>query len=101
MRGWHLAVALTTRARVAIAQGEPEQADRDAHDALACAADVEAHLGVPDICRVPRHAGRRTPTVTAKRRDYSARREALRQRMGAVRFKIYDAELRSLGRGAS
>ena len=26
--------ALTTRARVAIAQGEPEQAERDAHDAL-------------------------------------------------------------------
>ena len=33
--GWHLSQALTTRARVAIAQGEPEQAERDAHDALA------------------------------------------------------------------
>lgn len=31
--------ALTTRARVAIAQGEPDEAERDAHDALAGAAD--------------------------------------------------------------
>src|ERR1700731_171552 len=30
-------------------QGEPEQAERDAHDALGCAADVEAHLFIPDI----------------------------------------------------
>ena len=42
-------MALTARARVAIAQGEPEQAERDAHDALARAAEVEAYLGVPDI----------------------------------------------------
>ena len=34
--GWSvLVLALTVRARVAIAQGEPEQAERDAHDALA------------------------------------------------------------------
>ena len=38
--GWHLTLALTTRACIALAQGEPEQAERDAHDALACAADV-------------------------------------------------------------
>ena len=34
---------------MAIAQGEPEQAERDAHDALAVAAEVEAYLGIPDI----------------------------------------------------
>ena len=47
--GWRLARALTTRARIAIAKGEPEQAERDAHRALACAAEHEAHLAVPDI----------------------------------------------------
>ena len=47
--GWYSMWALTTRARVAIAQGEPEQAERDAHDALACAAEVEAYLGISDI----------------------------------------------------
>ena len=34
MMGWHRAKALTTRAHVAIAQGEMEQAECDAHDAL-------------------------------------------------------------------
>ena len=47
--GYYLSVALLTRARVAIAQGEPEQGERDAHDALACAAEVEAYLPIPDI----------------------------------------------------
>ena len=30
--GWYRVLALTTRARVAIAQGETEQAERDAHE---------------------------------------------------------------------
>ena len=40
--------ALWTRAGVAIAEGEPDQAERDAHDALAIAAE-QAYLFVPDI----------------------------------------------------
>ena len=47
--GWHQARALTTRARTAIAKGDPDQAERDAHKALACAAEYKAHLAVPDI----------------------------------------------------
>ena len=47
--GWHQARALTTRARTAIAKGEPDQAERDAHKALACAAEYKAYLAVPDI----------------------------------------------------
>ena len=43
--GWHLSQALTTRARVAIALGEPAQAERDAHDALSSAADMKAYAG--------------------------------------------------------
>ena len=35
--GYYLTAALTVRARVAIAQGKPDQAESDAHDALACA----------------------------------------------------------------
>ena len=31
------------------------------------------------------------PAVTAKRRGSSARHDAIRQRMGVVRFKVYDA----------
>jgi len=87
--GWHLMVTLTTRARVAIAQGEPDQAERDAHDALAIAAEIEAHLGVPDILEclavVVGHAGSHREAA----RLFGAA-EAIRERMGAVRFKIWD-----------
>jgi hypothetical protein len=40
---------LSTRARVAIAQGDPERGERDAHDALARAAEVGACLLIPDV----------------------------------------------------
>jgi len=88
--GWYLAWALTSRARVAIAQGEQEQGERDAHDALACAADVEAYLHIPDILEC----------LAALAGDAGSHREAarlfgtahgIRQRMGAVRFKVWDA----------
>jgi len=44
-----LSRALTTRARVAIAQGELEQAKRAAHDALIRGAGMGANVGVPDV----------------------------------------------------
>ena len=66
-------MALTTRARVAIAQGEPEQAERDAHDALAIAASTRACTWHSRHPRVPRRHSPVTPAVTAKRRDFSAR----------------------------
>lgn len=50
--GWNLAVALTTRARIAIAESDSEQAERDAHDALACTEGVGARLGIPDILEI-------------------------------------------------
>ena len=83
-------MALTTRARVAIAQGEPEQAERDAHDALTMAASLQAYLGISDILEC----------LAALAGDAGSHREAarlfgaahgIRQRMGEVRFKIYDA----------
>jgi hypothetical protein len=46
--GWHRSAALTTRALVAVAERTPEQAERDAHDALAIAAGLRAYLGVAD-----------------------------------------------------
>ena len=88
--GAALSYALTARARVAIAQGEPDQAERDAYDALARAAEVEAHLFIPDILEC----------LAGLAGDAGSHREAarlfgaahvIRQRMGAVRFKVYDA----------
>ena len=69
--GFWLSQALTTRARVAIAQGEPDQAEHDAHDALARAGEVEAYLFIPDILSAsPGWPAR--PAVTAKPRGFSA-----------------------------
>jgi predicted ATPase/class 3 adenylate cyclase/DNA-binding CsgD family transcriptional regulator len=88
--GYYLTAALTVRARVAIAQGEPDQAESDAHDALACAADVEAHLRTPDTLEcVGTLAGEAGSHREAARLFGAA--HAIRQRMGAVRFKVYDA----------
>jgi predicted ATPase/DNA-binding CsgD family transcriptional regulator len=88
--GWYSAMALTTRARVAIAQGEPEQAEHDAHDALARAAEVEAYLFIPDILEF---LG--TLAVDAGSHREAARlfgaAHGIRQRTGAVRFKVWDA----------
>jgi DNA-binding CsgD family transcriptional regulator len=83
-------VALTTRARVAIAQGEPGQAERDAHEALALAASTRAYLGAPDtfecLAALAVDAGSHREAV----RLFGAA-DAMRQHIGQVRFKIFDA----------
>jgi DNA-binding CsgD family transcriptional regulator len=88
--GTSLSYALTARARVAIAQGEPDQAERDAHDALARAAEVEAYLFIPDILECLAALAGVAGSHREAARLFGAA-EAIRQRMGAVRFKIYDA----------
>jgi predicted ATPase/class 3 adenylate cyclase/DNA-binding CsgD family transcriptional regulator len=90
MTGWWLAWALCTRGRVAIAAGEPEQAGRDARDALACAAEVEAYLFVPDILECLAALAGQDDSHREAARLFGAA-ESIRQGMGAVRFKIYDA----------
>ncbi|MGO9036213.1 helix-turn-helix transcriptional regulator [Mycobacterium sp.] len=85
-----LSEALMVRARVAIAQGEPDQAERDAHDALARAAEVEAYLFIPDILEcLGTLVGEAVGHREAARLFGAA--EAIRLRIGAVRFKVYDA----------
>ncbi|MDT5098702.1 MAG: hypothetical protein QOC76_2439, partial [Mycobacterium sp.] len=87
--GLHLSLALTTRAGVAIAQGETEPADRDAHEAVATAARAGAYAGVPDAleCLALLAVGAGSQCEAA--RLYGAA-ESGRQRMGMVRFKIFD-----------
>jgi DNA-binding CsgD family transcriptional regulator len=93
--GWWLAWALSTRARVAIAAGEPEQAERDAQDALACAAEVEAYLLIPDILECLAALAGKDDSHREATRLFAAA-ERIRQRIGAVRFKIYDADYQAL-----
>lgn len=87
--GCHLATALSSRARVAKAQGQPEQAERDAREALAMAAEADAHLITADalecLAGLVADAGSHREAV----RLYGAA-EAVRKDTGAVRFKIYD-----------
>jgi DNA-binding CsgD family transcriptional regulator len=81
---------LTTRARVAIAQDDPAQAERDTHDALAGAADVEADLLIPDILECLGTLAGQADSHREAARLFGAA-ETIRRRLGAVRFKIYDA----------
>ena len=88
--GVYLTEALATRARVAIAQGEPEQAERDAQDALTCAAEIGANLSAPDILECLATLAGEAGSHREAARLFGAA-EAIRQRVGAVRFKVWDA----------
>ncbi|OBF63043.1 transcriptional regulator [Mycobacterium sp. 852002-51971_SCH5477799-a] len=89
--GFYLTVALLTRARVAIAQGEPEQGERDAHAALACAAEVEAYLHVSDTLECLAALAGQAGSHREGARLFGAA-HAIRERRGAVRFKLWDAD---------
>jgi DNA-binding CsgD family transcriptional regulator len=83
-------LALTTRARVAIAEGDPAQAERDGHDALTRAADMQARLGVADTLECLAYIAGDAGSHREAARLFGAA-HAIRQRIGEVRFKIYDA----------
>jgi DNA-binding CsgD family transcriptional regulator len=90
MSGGHLAAALATRARVAIADGDPELAERHARAGLACAAKVQALLAVPDMLECLAGVAADAGSQREAARMFGAA-EAIRNRTGLVRFKIYDA----------
>jgi DNA-binding CsgD family transcriptional regulator len=81
---------MTGRARVLMAQGEPKQAESDAHDALTRAAEIEAHICVPDVLEVLADLAGKAGSYREAARLFGAA-QAIRQRMGMVRFKVWDA----------
>ena len=85
------AVALTTRARAAIAEGDSERAEQDAREALACCADIKAYLGVADILEILAGLTGDTGSHSEAARLFGAA-DGIRQRTGEVRFQIYQAE---------
>jgi predicted ATPase/DNA-binding CsgD family transcriptional regulator len=96
--GWYRVLALTARARVAVAQNEPDDAERDTHDALASAVCLGVLLGVPDLLELLAILALNAERYAEASRLFGAA-EAQRQRMGSVRFKIYDADHdRAVGR---
>jgi hypothetical protein len=88
--GWFTVQALTTRARVALAQNEPGHAERDAHDALTRAAEMRAHLFVPDLLECLACLTQGAGSHPEAARLFGAA-HAIRQRTGIVRFRVYDA----------
>jgi len=92
--GWNLMVALTSRARVAIAQGQPRQAERDARDALALGASMGAPLGISDVLECLADLAAAADSHHEAARLFGAA-DAARQRIGAVRFKIYETDYES------
>jgi len=91
MTGAFLSEALTARARVAIAHGEPEQAERDIHDALASAAEVEAYLLTPDALECLATLAGEAGSHREAARLFGAA-HGIRQHIGVVRFKVWDAD---------
>ncbi len=90
-RGVHLAIALITRTRVAIACGEPEQAERDAHQALVCAAAVDAHATTPEALECLAALASHAESHREAARLFGAA-DAIRRHTGIVRYKVYDAD---------
>jgi predicted ATPase/class 3 adenylate cyclase/DNA-binding CsgD family transcriptional regulator len=90
--GWApLMRALTTRARVAIAQGEFEQAERDAHDALATVPESFPHGGTSDTLECLAALAVDAGSHRDAARLFGAA-DAIQQHTGVVRFKVWDAD---------
>jgi predicted ATPase/class 3 adenylate cyclase/DNA-binding CsgD family transcriptional regulator len=89
--GYHRAIALTTRARVAIARGDNDQAARDAHTALDIAAEVGAQLGVPDTLDCLAIIAFKAASLSGAACLFGAA-EGIRRRTGEVSFPIYRAD---------
>lgn len=88
--GWHLVAALLGSARVALAEGEPAEAERYAIDALATAASSNAYLPLADIFECLADMAVRAGNGRRAARQFGAA-EAFRQQRGMMRFKVYDA----------
>ncbi|WP_156298493.1 helix-turn-helix transcriptional regulator [Mycobacterium paragordonae] len=87
--GWHLVAALLARARVALAEGDREEAERRTHDALACAANTGAYQPLAGILECLADVARDGDPQQAARLFGAA--EAFRRRTGMVRFKVHQA----------
>ncbi len=88
--GYQRAVALATRSRIALAQREVEQAERDALDSLAIAADFDATLLVPELLECLAAVGVLTGKHAEAARLHGAA-DSVWHGIGAVRFKVHQA----------
>jgi DNA-binding CsgD family transcriptional regulator len=89
--GWHKTVALMARAHIALAQREPEQAERDAHEALVIAAHIHGFLHLPTIveCLARLAAGDGNHRFAARLFGAAA---SIRQQRGIARLPMYQSD---------
>jgi DNA-binding CsgD family transcriptional regulator len=88
--GFHRMWALTTRARVLLAEVDVEDvaaAECDAHEALALAADTAVQIGVPDILECLGRVAAHVESYPEAARLFGAA-DAIRHRSGEVRYKL-------------
>jgi DNA-binding CsgD family transcriptional regulator/Tfp pilus assembly protein PilF len=88
--GWHLALALTIRARVAIAQREPDVAERDLHQAISTMDEFKAFAHVPDALECLADLAAIGANHEEAARLFGAAKSA-RLATGMVRYKVYHA----------
>ena len=86
-RGYFRAAALLARAHVEIAHDALENAERDAHQALAIASSLQSHMIVPDILECLATLAAQAESHSESARLFGAA-EAARHRMGSARFKV-------------
>lgn len=91
MTGRHLMSALATRARIAIAEGKHDEAERDAHQAISCAADSGAQVDLADLLEILAAVAAQTGAHREATRLFGAA-DAIRRRIGLVRFVIHQPE---------
>jgi DNA-binding CsgD family transcriptional regulator len=85
-----LALALTARSRVHIAEGDYERAATDAYDSLAITAPMAGYLCVPDLLECLADVGRDAGSLQHATRHVGAA-HAMRERLELPRFKVHDA----------
>jgi DNA-binding CsgD family transcriptional regulator len=86
--GWHRMNALVARAYVSLAQGEPDQAERDCHDALTIASDIGGYLRVPEVLEVLGRLACNESNHRHAARLFGAA-EAIRTGMAILRYPVY------------
>jgi predicted ATPase/class 3 adenylate cyclase/DNA-binding CsgD family transcriptional regulator len=89
MSGWHRSMALNVRARVALAEGRPDLAETDVHDALTSAVEVRIRHSVPDNLELRAVLACGSSSHQEAARLFGAA-DSLRRRTGEVlRFEFY------------
>ncbi|MCV7259123.1 LuxR family transcriptional regulator [Mycobacterium shimoidei] len=89
-KGCQRMLALATRAHVATAEGALRDAERDARNVLEIAVDVESQIIVPDMFELLAALSADAGSHIEAARLLGAA-DAIRNRTGAVRFKVHDA----------